>query len=204
MYYTIYCESPGFDFINNSSYFQNAHILSKLNMDNCSVEQVIGYYPDIYTKDASLKQFSIVHFDVDKKGNFFLSFEADSLIYEYDYDYRPIKAYGYAGKNMDRKAVTFSTIKDFQLGHVKNREEQGFYNNLIYVDETNLLFRSYQKGKKVNKDGLQIYKNGILLGDVEVPKGLKIVGYIAPFYYASTIINDEEEDIKMYKFTIEL
>ena len=33
-----------------------------------------------------------------------------------------------------------------------------------------MLFRSYQKGDVADVDGLQIYRDGVLVGDVDVPK----------------------------------
>ena len=52
-------------------------------------------------------------------------------------------------------------------------------------------------------DGLQIYKNGVLLGDVDVPKNSHVIGYIPPFYYAAIDTDDESETITMYKFKLE-
>ncbi len=45
-------------------------------------------------------------------------------------------------------------------------------NTVEYVDETGLLFRSYRKGGGSATDGLQVYRDGVLVGDVDVPFGI--------------------------------
>ena len=40
-------------------------------------------------------------------------------------------------------------------------------NTVEYVDETGLLFRSYRKGGGSVTDGLQVYRDGVLVGDVD-------------------------------------
>ncbi len=51
-------------------------------------------------------------------------------------------------------------------------------------------------------DGLQIYRNGILIGDVDVPRHLKVMGYIAPYYYSYVVSDDEEERLYLYRFEL--
>ena len=56
-------------------------------------------------------------------------------------------------------------------------------NAVEYVDETGLLFRSYRKGGGSVTDGLQVYRDGVLVGDVDVPLGFRMAGYVDPYYY---------------------
>lgn len=77
---------------------------------------------------------------------------------------------------------------------------KGYYNWLEYVDETGMLFRSYQKGGDEETDGLQIYKDGVLLGDVNVPKGFRVMGYIAPYYYSYVIPDEDNAMMYLYRF----
>ena len=105
-----------------------------------------------------------------------MTYEADTLIYQYDCDYGQKKCFGYAGKDMDLNYRYIKTPKESGKYWRNERQTKGYYNWLEYVDETGLLFRSYQKGGAQPVDGLQIYKDGVLIGDVNVPKGLKSVG----------------------------
>ncbi len=55
---------------------------------------------------------------------------------------------------------------------------------------------------KLTSDGLQIYSSdGHFLGDCEVPKGLNVKGYIAPYYY-SQVFTDEDGKLTLYRFRL--
>jgi hypothetical protein len=60
------------------------------------------------------------------------------------------------------------------------------------------------KGSHTAKDGLQIYQNGNLLGDIEVPDGFRVISYQKPYYYSNSFINEETGGIWSYKFKLEL
>ena len=103
---------------------------------------------------------------------------------------------------MDLNYKTITTLEESRKNWRNERLTKGYYNWLEYVDETGLLFRSYQKGEARSTDGLQIYKDGVLIGDVSVPKGLKVMGYIAPYYYSYVIPNEEKEFMYLYRFKL--
>ena len=65
-------------------------------------------------------------------------------------------------------------------------------NAVEYVDETGLLFRSYRKGGGSVTDGLQVYRDGVLVGDVDVPLGFRMAGYVVP--------DEEGERLYMFRF----
>lgn len=203
LYYTVFSEYQDMNFIDSpKSYFQNAHYLCKMNLETGNVEKMLGKYPPVYDEKEELKQFSFIDFDIDANGNFYISFEGDSLIYMYNKNFSPIKTFGYAGKNMKESKRVLSTFSQFQEYYEKDRKESGFYTQLKYIRDTNLLFRSYTKGDEEKTDGLQIYKDGVLQGDIEVPKSFYVIGYIAPYYYAAIDIDEENEIIKMFRFKL--
>ena len=94
------------------------------------------------------------------------------------------------------------SYKECRKFYYDERETKGYYGWLQYINETNILFRSYSKGDKESTDGLQIYKNSTLLGDIDVPKNFKIIGYIKPYYYTQAKIEEEEERIIIYRFKL--
>ena len=160
-------------------------------------------YPQSYYKNSIEKAiFSTVNFDITLNGDFYVTYEADSLIYKYDKDYNELECFGFSGKNMDTNYVRITSTKESRKHWRNERLTKGYYNWLEYVDETGLLFRSYQKGETRSTDGLQIYKDGVLIGDVSVPKGLKVMGYIAPYYYSYVIPNEEKEIMYLYRFKL--
>ncbi len=203
LYFNVYSEYEHYNAKDSpNSYFKNVHIIDKLNLETGVEEQVLGYYPDIYTEDKSLRQLENVYFDVDSKGMFYIVYEGDSLIYTFDQTYYPVSTFGYQGKKMIKKTLVLDgSSPTYWQDFMQNRKERGMYNGIIYVEETGLLFRTYLKGSETGS-GLQIYKKSVLLGDVDVPNGFKMLGYIKPYYYASCGIDEDNEKIVLYKFKL--
>lgn len=201
LYYNVFSEYEGLNFIDSpAEYFEKAHYLSKLNLQTGQVEEMLGKYPRIYTESRGLKQYSFVNFDISKKGNFYISFEADSLIYEYDESFTPLCAFGYPGRNLQLKEKNLFTFMDFADAYAACRKESGFYKGIKYVDETDMLFRVYKRSSVGY--GLQIYRDKVLIGDVDVPDNFEVLGYSSPNYYATTGVDEEKEEIMIYTFTL--
>jgi hypothetical protein len=113
-----------------------------------------------------------------------------------------LQCYGFAGRDMDLNYTHANTPEEVGKIYRSERNSKGYYNWLEYVDETGMLFRSYKKGVSALSDGLQIFKNGIMIGDVDVPKGTRVMGYIAPYYYSYIIPNDKLETLTIYRFQL--
>lgn len=203
LYCTVMIDDPVYNFIvSPKECFRDAHVFMGINLQTGELESVKGYYPDIYQKDPSLRHLHFVFYDVDKSGNFYLTFEGDSTIYTFDSQFAPLAAFGYSGREMEKKEAVFHSLEEFQKGYAQNRRERGIYTGLKYIEETGVLFRTYQKGEGHDTDGLQIYKNNVLTGDVDVPKNFKVLGYIAPYYYGSDGIDEENEKIYIQRFQL--
>ncbi len=203
LYTSVMLDHPTYNFIvSPKKYFGNAHILMEIDLQTGKLNAVKGNYPDRYLTDPSLRHLNFVFYDIDKSGNFYLTYEADSTIYTFDSNFKPLAAFGYAGKDMVKKEAVFHSLKEFRKGYEKNKQERGIYTDLQYIDETGVLFRSYQKGEGRLADGLQIYKDKVLIGDVDVPKNFKILGYILPYYYAWNGIDEENEKVVVYRFRL--
>ncbi|MCI5706959.1 MAG: hypothetical protein MR298_06510 [Odoribacter sp.] len=160
-------------------------------------------YPESYKSDSYMKAiFSSVVYDIDSFGNFYLTYEADSLVYVYDKDFKMKECYGLAGYDMKLDYIQTNTPQEVGRYYRKERNTKGFYNWLEYVDETKVLFRSYQKGIEKQTDGLQIYREGVLIGDLDVPKGLRVMGFIEPYYYSYILPNEDNGNLYFYRFKI--
>lgn len=202
IYTNVYCEHPDLHmFKSYSKYVSQAHFLAMIDCTSGLIENVFGNYTPPYKKENT-KQFTLVNYDIDQSGNFYISLEADSLIYQYDSSFNPLTAFGYEGRNMSDNYMTLNSIRDFRRESFVQRETRSHYTWLEYIDEKELLFRSYQKDRPYSTDGLQIYKKNILIGDIDVPKGFRVIGYSAPNFIASVPINEDEEKIIFYKFKL--
>ena len=66
--------------------------------------------------------------------------------------------FGFSGKNMDLDYVTINTLSESRKNWRNERQTKGYYNWLEYVDETDLLFRSYQREKLNQLTGCKYIK----------------------------------------------
>ena len=78
----------------------------------------------------------------------------------------------------------------------------GYYYYLRYIPETALLFRSFHHGTPLTYDGLQVYKNQLLVAEYQVPKGFRVIGYVPPYYYAEGKPDIDKEAMVFYRFKL--
>ena len=80
-------ENPSFNYFDNTeSYLKESMHMSVVNMRSGEIEgmKVTGF-PSVYGKDPyKFSSFQCINFDVNKDGNMYVNFEADSLIYVFD------------------------------------------------------------------------------------------------------------------------
>lgn len=187
-------------------YAKEARILAKMNASTGKVEKIVGRLSPAFAADKRIRLFSFVHFDVDNNKDFVVSYWPDSLIYVYDGDFRVKKVFGFSGKNMNKDYREMPESQDDNVIKKFWRQEQterGLYTSLEYVEDRNLLFRSYSRGAASDSDGLQIYRSDTLIADVNVPRSFKVIGYIKPYFYSEGVIDEEGEKISVYRFRID-
>lgn len=178
-----------------------------LNIDESpiTVEGFAGRRPPLFYKDYHfIEQFAIPNFDIDRTQNqVFVNYEPDSVIYAYDSNFFIRHAFGRQGRDMQTNYREFTGLRGLNTNtFISERRQKGYYTWLEYIEETKMLFRSYQKSGKASKDGLQVYKNRRLLADVDVPKGFKVLGYSDPWYYSHIMVDERAEKIWVYRFKI--
>jgi hypothetical protein len=202
LYYTVHIEKEGLWYYDNpQGSWQNEHILAKMNLDNGKVEGLLGWHSPFCEPSKGLIHMFYPFFDMDKQGGFYIGYEVDPLIYAYDKNFTPLLAFGHEGQRMNKKYSSSAVRSDYRAAWRTDRVKCGYYTGLEYIDEIGLLLRTYTRGEKEPDDGLQIYKNGVLIGDVDVPKGMTIIGYIEPFVYGAAI-NEDNEEINVYRFIL--
>ena len=202
VYLPIYSACPSFNFLSDN-YYEYGRIMAQVELKTGKIKKIMGRRSPEYKKQKYLV-FDFYSFDISAKSNFYINFPPDSLIYVYDENFKPIKTFGLAGKNMDtkyRKLQNGNNRKELWQSEIENK---GYYTWIEYFDGQDLLFRSYTKGKHSQTDGLQIYKSNVLVADVDVPKKFRIEGYIAPYFYSNCFIDEENEKMWVYKFELDL
>lgn len=161
-------------------------------------------FPNIF-KENNFQQFDYCSFDIDDDGSFYVSFEADSLIYEYDRHRNQVKTYGYSGRNMLTDYKYLGNSDNFHRDIAEERATKGFYQRVEYIDECNILLRLYKRGVIDEYfDGMQIYNKNMLIADIDIPKGYSLSGYIKPYIYMYKIDEvNEVMDIVRLKYSNE-
>jgi len=203
-YLPIESQHPKFNMANSRNYYENARILAKMDINTGAITELIGRRSEEYSKYSFIPQFSYFSFDIAGQDFFCVSFEPDSLIYKYDKNMELLSIFGFNGTEMDKNYIETNSIPAVQKIYKKERNTKGYYTWIEYFDQHDLLFRAYQKGAHTQNDGLQIYQHGILIADVNVPKGMNIEGYIEPYYYSNAIIDEMNETMKVYRFKLDL
>ena len=184
------------------TYYRNVHVLMKLDLKSGKIENLLGGYPPFYY-EKRLYLFQQVSFDIDlQKEQFMVSYDADSLIYCYDKDYNPLYSFGWQGKDMNTDYCNYPTMV-LAKQRDKIRAKYSYYHDIKYIKELDLLFRPYTKKQEVDCDGLQIYRGQTLIADVAVPKGMVVLGYSAPYVYATTGMDGIRESVDMFRFKLE-
>ncbi|MBE6336975.1 MAG: hypothetical protein E7066_09935 [Lentimicrobiaceae bacterium] len=194
----------GFNYFETpDKYAQSCRIITEYDIPNKKIGRLLGNgLPEMY-KGSSDKNyvFSEFTFDIDEKGNFYIAFLADSLIYKFNKDFKPATAFGYKGKDMDTDYISITKPKDIYQKANEQYNTKGWYTWIEYIPEKNWLCRSYHKGDSHNYDGLQIYKDNILIADINVPVGFRPIGYIHPYLYSDAVV--ENDKLLFYKIKIE-
>ena len=204
LYYNVYSESDHFNFIDTpQKYYENGKNLMQVNRKNGKIEKLLGNYPPFYRQNIGLyNAFPSLNYDLDSQGNLYLAYEADSTIYKYSAAFNPIKAFGYQGKDMNTHYKRIENWNECSTLMQQERSDEGFYTSLFYSPADHIIFRSYQKGIPSNTDGLLVYQNDTLIGNLSAPKHIKIGGYIAPYYYSTIITDAENDNMYVYRFRL--
>jgi hypothetical protein len=205
VYFNMYSEHLQFNYLDHTKdYLEKCRHISKVNVvTGKDGNMYVEGYPDIYKRDPNKYLIFLgINFDIDNQGDFYISYEADSLIYKCSNNFELITVFGFAGNNMNLDYIPIHDYKTCRKYYRKEREEKGYYKWVEYIDETDLLFRSYQKGTTYAYDGLQVYSGNTLVADLEVPKNFRIAGYHTPYYYSHAIANEDKEQLEVYRFQL--
>ena len=200
--FSISTSHPKINAFTSRTFYDKVNTIGTLDLKKNKIENMFCNYSPIYKKYEYIPQFSNVLF-TKPENELFFSFEADSLIYTSKEDNVIVSKYGSKGRNISAKYPEVTSTENYLGVYKTARAKYGYYKYLKQVPETGILFRGYQKDQPSKSDGLQIYNDTRLIGDVDVPKDFKIIGYIEPYYYAQIPPDDLKEEFTLYKFKID-
>lgn len=182
-------------YFNSKFYYENSRILALINLKKGYIDRLIGRRPPLYLKNQ-LPNYD--HFNYEIKNNtIYLNFYPEATIYKIDKEEDVVQsALGVQGSEMKTNYTRTYSYEEAYMREFEDYNKYNFYNSL-YVDD-NLIFRGYSKNN-TKKDGLQIYKNVVLIADLNFPKGYNIIGKIDNAYYASKNVIKRKEDMHLLK-----
>jgi len=185
-------------YFNSNFYYENSRIIALINLEDEYIDKLIGRRPTIFLK-KQLPNYDHFNYEINK-GSIYLNFYPESSIYKIDKKKDTLQSvFGVKGNDMRTSYVTTNSYEEAHDREFEDYNNYNFYNSL-YIDD-NLIFRGYTKSNKKN-DGLQIYKNEVLIADLNFPKGYKIIGKIDKDYYASKIEIKNSEDMHVLKLKL--
>ncbi len=185
---------------NSDEFYKNSYSLAIVGR-NGKIKQMFCTRSPVYEKYKYIPNFKFPIFDI-CQDTLYYSFEADSLIYKQDLTTNKIISFGNGGQDMRTDYRETKNFEDSDDNFFEDYEIYGYYQSIKYIPQTNLLFRSYHKGQQEKSDGLQVYHNNYLIGDYKVPSNFKVIGYIAPYYYASGNNEEYGDNMVVYKFQL--
>ena len=187
--------TPGYD--------ADARVLATMDIRDGYVNKLMGRLSPMYLNNKAIQTLSYLSFDLVPGDKMLISYPADSLIYVSDRNFHILSRFGASGRAINTDYIPLDHPLNLWKVWYKQTQEKGYYRSIKYIPQRQLLFRSYQKDKYPASDGLQIYRGDTLVADLDVPRGFNVEGYIAPFFYSNSFMNEEKETITIYKFKLD-
>lgn len=182
-------------YFNSDFYYKNSRVIALINIEKEYIDRLIGRRPLIFLK-KQLPNYDHFNYEINN-SSLYLNFYPESSIYKIDKEEDVVQsAFGIQGSEMKTGYITTNSYKEAYKREFEDYNNYNFYNSL-YIDE-NLIFRGYTKSN-LKIDGLQIYKNEVLIANLNFPKGYKIIGKIDNAYYASKMDIKKREDMHLLK-----
>lgn len=183
-------------------YYKNYFALGKVDINTGNLDSVFLNRPSVYLQDGNkyLANFNFFDFDVYDE-HYWVSWEIDSIIYQYNYKNNTMNAFGCSGIDMRTDYAPYKSFEEHEMNFFTDREKYGFYTGIFYDRKTDMVFRTYYKGKN-RGNGMQLYENNILIADIAVPQEFNVLGRIGNYIFASGLIDEYNSIAYLYRFSI--
>lgn len=190
-------------YFNSSLFYNQSRILALVNIETGKIDELVGRRSPFYLYHRNIPNFNHFSFEITGK-ELLVSFWPDSSIYIIDKSSKAAtKKFGKPGRDMRTNYTLTNTFEDAELNLRKDWYEFGYYSYLVYEPKSKFLFRGYTKGKGAKSDGLQVYSDYQLVGDLNVPLGFKIIGSVGDEILASCDIDGNASSFYIYKLHFE-
>ena len=125
---------------------------------------------------------------------------ADSLIYVRDIaSGRLLYSFGCTANGISKSYPSTSSFDEYASENKPYREQYGYYTQLVLIND--YLFRGYKKERSAGY-GLQVYRNSILIGEIDLEKPIDIIGEYDGSFYGILPVDIDNECFKILKFVL--
>lgn len=202
IYYNVLGNNEKVDIFHRDDYIDKAAVMMKVSKSTGEMTP-IGRYSDYYIKNKSkFKHLPYCYFDTDGNGGFYFTYQVDSLVYHYDKDFNLLESFGRQGRDMCVELSDPGTTEEsFVEAFMTDKDRVGHYYWIKKCGD--YVFRSYFKSNESPTDGLQIYKNGTIIGDVDVPRAFRVAGQGKDGFFTNITFEENAELMSFYKFKLE-
>ncbi|MCH8569342.1 MAG: hypothetical protein LAT67_13790 [Balneolales bacterium] len=214
-YLPLYSAPPAYSqfYMFTDLYATDARILAEMNLDSGEIERIFGRFSPVYQQDERKRTFSMFDFDILNSGELVISFFADTLVHVFDLDFNHKRSFGFAGRYKSQHIGDLPDITNpDELGRHVFREvtSRDFYTTISCISERQLCFRSYRIASDDQHDGLQIYKENVLVADILVPQTgdhqnanyFQITGFSDTWLYSNIHFDESTEQKYIYRLQI--
>ncbi|MDR2145275.1 MAG: DUF1573 domain-containing protein [Tannerella sp.] len=186
---------------NTGHYYDYTRIIALIDVHTGEVDRILGRRSPFFLEKPNIPTMDFIGF-TQAADTLFVSFFPDSAIYMIDkMEDRAIGKFGRKGRNMNTSYMSINSWAEEWEREKEDWDTYGFYTYLKYDEKRQLLFWGYQQGAHSEYDGLQIYKNHALIGDVDVPKGFYLIGYYND-QLIGAIEDKEIKELELYYYKV--
>lgn len=182
--------------------YEKGHILAEIDSKQMKVRKVFGHFPDRY-KDEPTPSFEFFQYDI-FNDTLFVNHATDSLIYVYEYPDKLLYTMGYEIPDINRD-YTVGLEQDFQILE-KDLQKVGVNTGLLYIPELDVLCRTAMKQFATQEVVLQMYSEGNLIFESEMPQLFTLLGYCNDYFYGVRLMPKEDSgnmSFVFYRFKVQ-
>lgn len=181
------------------SYYSKSKTIASLDLSLGKVTDVFGQRPAVYLDSKYIPIYDFNVFNL-RGDDLLVVSKPDSLIRVFSTDTRELKySFGVAGTGMNDDYIRSESFQNLRENWVNAHDNTGYYYG-VFSDQ-DYVFRSYTTGDGLS-GGMQIYQKDILKGDFKVHRRFNVLGKINDSYYADGLLDEDNEELRIFKFNI--
>ncbi|MFI3322132.1 MAG: DUF4221 family protein [Rikenellaceae bacterium] len=189
----------GYEINNSEGFWENSANFMSIDVNESRAESIFGKYPPIYSK-SNIPIFSNYSFDKFNDSDIIISYAADSLIYVRDDSGELKYSFGYDSGIIDSEYTQTKSFDEYQEKYKKELRKKSYFTYLKAVGD--YVIRGYKTRGENGGYGFQIYKDNDLIGKVDSPEEIMVLGASGGYIYATLPADLENNNFRIVKICL--